>query len=48
MTDRSATSVVVVTARPTSPASCLTDHPTLDSSSPAEQRDLLDRSRALL
>jgi nucleotide-binding universal stress UspA family protein len=40
--------VVVVTARPTTAASPLTDEPILDSPSPAEQRDLLRRSRVLL
>ena len=40
--------VVVVTARPTAPASPLTDDPILDAPSPSEQRDLLRRSRVLL
>jgi nucleotide-binding universal stress UspA family protein len=40
--------VVVVTARPTTGASMLTDDPILDAPSPAEQRELLRRSRVLL
>jgi nucleotide-binding universal stress UspA family protein len=40
--------IVVVTARPTTPGSLLTDDPILDSPSPAEQRALLRRSRVLL
>jgi nucleotide-binding universal stress UspA family protein len=40
--------VVVVTARPTTAPSPLTDEPILDAPSPIEQRDLLQRSRGLL
>ena len=40
--------IVVVTARPTTARSPVTDDPILDSPSPAEQHDLLHRSRALL
>jgi nucleotide-binding universal stress UspA family protein len=40
--------VVVVSARPTAPQSPLTPEPILDAPSPVEQRDLLQRSRALL
>jgi nucleotide-binding universal stress UspA family protein len=40
--------VVVVTARPTMAASPVTPEPILDAPSPVEQRELLDRARALL
>ena len=40
--------VLVVSARPTAPQSPLTPEPILDAPSPVEQRDLLQRSRALL
>jgi nucleotide-binding universal stress UspA family protein len=40
--------VVVVTARPTTATSPITPEPILDVPSPIEQRELLDRGRALL
>jgi nucleotide-binding universal stress UspA family protein len=40
--------VVVVSARPTAAQSLLTPEPILDAPTPTEQRDLLERSRALL